>query len=344
MFTELTNIATLLESFLGDSKKGIGDDTQMQFNCPMCASEKGMFKGDGKYNLEVNIKKNVFKCWSCGDTHNMSGRISKLIRMFGNENILNEYKRELYQIRQSKLYELKFLKTDFNDEDDEYEYLSLPDGFRRLSKDDAFASEAYAYLRSRGINDHIIEKHRIGYTPKTVKDGFLKERIFIPSYDSTGSLSYWVGRDYRKKTRRFKYANPDSDFIKKTDIVFNEGLVNWFEDITLVEGPFDHIVVPNSIPLLGKVVKKGYAVYDTLMSKAKANVNIFLDDDAEKDAMLAYHTLNTYKLYGRVRIIPCPQGYDASSIFEKFGVRGIRHLLRQSFTLTEYQSSKFALQ
>lgn len=41
MLNELKNIETLLESFLGKSKNGMSDDTQIQFNCPMCSIEKG---------------------------------------------------------------------------------------------------------------------------------------------------------------------------------------------------------------------------------------------------------------------------------------------------------------
>ena len=111
MLNELKNIETLLESFLGKSKNGMSNDTQIQFNCPMCSIEKGLYDGDGKHNLEVNIKKNIFKCWVCGETNEMSGKISKLIKMFGNESILQQYRAELYAIRQSKLYELCLLYT-----------------------------------------------------------------------------------------------------------------------------------------------------------------------------------------------------------------------------------------
>lgn len=109
---------------------------------------KGLYDGDGKHNLEVNIKKNIFKCWVCGETNEMSGKISKLIKMFGNESILQQYRAELYAIRQSKLYELKFNKTDFIDDDEIYDdiLISLPDGFTPLKNKDYYSSDALKYL------------------------------------------------------------------------------------------------------------------------------------------------------------------------------------------------------
>lgn len=345
MLNELKNIEILLESFLGKSKKGLTDDTQIQFNCPMCSVEKGLHDGDGKYNLEINIKQNIFKCWVCGDINEMSGKISKLIKMFGNSSILERYRTELYSIRQSKLYELKFDKTDFID--DEFyndEIISLPDGFRQLKNKDYYSKEALNYLYERGINDKIIEKYNIGYIPKTNKNKFLSERIIIPSYDRYGILNYWVGRDYTNSEWKYKYSNPDSKIIKKTDIVFNEEKINWYEDITLVEGPFDHIVIPNSIPLLGKTINSEYSIFKTLMMNAKANINIFLDDDAVFNAKINYKKLNQSVLYDKIRLCVTPKDLDPSLIYQNYGVRGIRKILQNTIKLSDYELTNLSFE
>lgn len=346
MLNELKNIETLLESFLGKSKNGISEDTQLQFNCPMCSIEKGLYDGDGKHNLEVNIKRNIFKCWVCGETNEMSGRISKLIRMFGNESILQQYRAELYAIRQSKLYELKFDKTDFTDDDEIFDdiLISLPDGFIPLKNKDSYSRDALKYLYDRGIGDKIIEKYNIGYIPRTNNDKLLKERIIIPSYDRFGILNYWVGRDYTNSNWRFKYKNPKSDFVKKTDIVFNEEKINWYEDINLVEGPFDHIVTPNSIPLLGKTIDSKYSVFKTLMLNAKANINIFLDADAVLNAKIVYKTLNQGNLYNKIRICPTPNEFDPSLIYQEYGVKGIRKILQNTIKLSEYELANLSFE
>lgn len=142
MNNELNNILFLLEEFLGKSKNGIDDNTQIQFNCPCCSMEKGMEHGDGKYNLEVNIRKNIFKCWVCGETNNMSGKISKLIKEYGNNDILKRYRNELYQIRQSKLYEYRFNKDDFKDDEYNDNFIQFPKGFSSISIKDKNCAKA----------------------------------------------------------------------------------------------------------------------------------------------------------------------------------------------------------
>ena len=72
----------------------------------------------------------------------------------------------------------------------------------------------------------------------------------------------------------------DKDKLK---VVFDENKIEWDMDIVLVEGPFDHIVVPNSIPLLGKVLKTDFKLYQEIFTKANANIIVWLDGDAVED-------------------------------------------------------------
>ena len=119
---------------------------------------------------------------------------------------------------------------------------------------------------------------------------------------------------------RIKYDNPK---VEKKNIIFNEEKLQWDADITLVEGPFDHIVVPNSVPLLGKALNKEYKLYWDLITKANANINIMLDNDAYETAKQIYGFLNHGKLYERIRFIPIEDGEDPSSLYQKGGYREI---------------------
>ena len=77
-----------------------------------------------------------------------------------------------------------------------------------------------------------------------------------------GKLNYWTGRDFLGYDKRQKYFTPQ---VERKDIIFNEEKIQWDADVTLVEGPFDHIVVPNSIPLLGKVLKTDFKIYQEII-------------------------------------------------------------------------------
>lgn len=311
-------IASILESFLGDIRKHNENTGQISFDCPACSADKGMPEGDGKGNLEVNYNKDVFKCWVCKDTHNMSGSIIKLIKKYGNAKHLRDYK--LFK-PESKL----------SSEDKEHVEVKLPEGFKRLkdctSKDFKYNS-VLQYLHKRGITDDIIAKFDIGYTTR----GQFFNRIVIPSYDEDGVLNYFIARWFDKHFNKMKYLNPD---VEKQSIIFNEGRVNWDATLYLVEGVTDHIVVPNSIPLLGKYISP--VLLEKIYDNANANIVIFLDGDAFEDAKQLYHQLNIGRLRGRIRIVLVPEKYDPSLINEKWGRKGIIKALKGAKKLEDLE-------
>ena len=322
-------IKEIVESILGSPRRD--NEGWREYNCAYCAMEKGV-ESDGKYNLAVNYGEDLktkpfFHCWRCGT----SGKLSKLIKDFGNSNDLSKYYDELKNIKSSLLY-----RIDLGGEWEDFQIentIELPKDYRKITVNDKYAKEAIDYLTKRNLGQYFIDYYNIGYIPYWSKDKEMRNRIIIPSYDEYGELNYYVARDYTGKRKLRKYNNPD---IKKTMFVFNEDKINWYEDVTLVEGAFDHMVVPNSIPLLGKTLKRDYATYNTVTTKAKANVNVLLDDDALNDAKKIYKLLDSTNLKGRVRLIECPDGYDASDIYQKYGKKGIRKLMQRAREMDEF--------
>ena len=327
MEDRLDNIKSIIDGMLGDPRRDYaGSGGWYEYNCPCCAEEKGM--QDDKYNLAVQIDDEHLwcHCWRCG----YAGKLSRLIRDYGTKLDGDAYRDELSAMRSSRLYTLGGPASDESDEGD-IEEITLPNGFSLISEN-SNSKWAKSYLYGRGVGDGIIERYRIGFVG--YGNGRMSNRIVIPSYDMYGSLNYWVARDYTGKAMA-KIYNPNID---KTSIVFNEGLVNWYEPITLVEGPFDHIVTPNSIPLLGKTINEESAVFKAIMSKAKSRINILLDDDATESALKMYKMLD-WHMPGRVRLIKCPDGYDASDYYKSFGYKGIVSLLRSARQVDDYTLS-----
>lgn len=320
MSLELRKLTNILESFLGECKPS--SEVQLRFNCPRCAADKGV-DCDGKFNLEVNIAKQKYNCWSCGSQYDdMHGSVIKLIKVFGNEKILNEYKKEIYEIRQSKLYELNYSKDDFNIDTDSFAQfeLEMPKTYKPFNEHVKCPTNALKYLLGRNIGWDIINEYHLGYTLFDNNDKMSSTRIIIPSFNEYGELNYWTGRDYSGFFKKQKYYNPKVD---RKDIIFNEEKIQWDCDITLVEGLFDHIVVPNSIPLLGKSLKYDFLLYNKLITKCKAKINIFLDGDAIDAVKSIYKTLNHGNLYNKIRYIPTSEELDPSKIFELGGNRAI---------------------
>ena len=122
-----------------------------------------------------------------------------------------------------------------------------------------------------------------------------------------------MGRSY-DKYNKLKYKNPE---VSKMDIIFNEGKINWDSNVYLVEGVFDHISIPNSVPMLGKVLND--VLYKKLIEKSEAKVIIVLDYDAKKDAINLYRRLNSSRLRNRVLIVDMPKGFDIADVQQKLG-------------------------
>lgn len=289
---EVEVLVELLKDILGDEKQHYESKGQISFDCPVCAQEKGLNKGDGKGNLEINYFRHVYKCWACSDTNGTQGPLGKFFDQFGTKKQKKVY--NLIKPEEQKQLEKKTPK------------LKLPEGFMTFEDSNSrFIPhiEAYKYLASRGINDEIIKKYNIGYTVQ----GNFAYRIIVPSYDQEGQLNYFVARAWTP--RKMKYKNPTAE---KDQIIFNEHLIDWSKDIYLVEGVFDGFFLENSIPMLGKKISA--KLFESLYNKAKGKVIICTDGDAWQDGLKIYHELNGGDLYNKVKIVKLPKDKDVCDL------------------------------
>jgi DNA primase len=287
MTDEREIIVEMLREILGDEKLHYENHGQISFNCPVCDEERN------KGNLEVNYLQHVYKCWSCSDSNGTHGPLGKLIDLYGNK-------------KQKKIYKL-FQPEDTNPKEKYKPKLRLPESFN-LFKDSnpiyPVRKQAYNYLKSRGIEDDLIEKYSIGFCDKGSHAG----RIIVPSYDSQGELNYYIARSWDPNSRA-KYKNPKAE---KDKIIFNENLIDWEKDIYLVEGVFDGFFLPNSIPMLGKHLSE--LLFNTLYEKTKGDIIISLDGDAWVNAVKLYRELNGGRLYGKIKIVQLPKDRDVCDL------------------------------
>lgn len=321
----MSMVINILENFLGTPRSHYEHKSQVGFDCPMCAIDKGMANGDGRGNLAVNYEKGVYKCWSCYDRNNMHGSLLYLVRKYGNKQHYKDY----------LLVAPKFDSRIKGEEVKKDIIVKYPESFRPFHKAKEFHTSftpAYKYVKGRGLPDSILERFNIGFTC----DGKRRDRIVIPSYDINGELNYYIARSWDKYNKA-KYMNPESgvDAQDKQNIIFNEHLVNWDSTIYLVEGAFDHIVTPNSIPMLGKYISD--ALFNALQTRAKGDIVIVLDggEQEKKDALVLYKKLNTVNLYNRIKVVYLIGDNDLSKIYEVKGPAGIIAALKTAKKLKE---------
>lgn len=332
---ELERIYSILVSFLGESKQGGYDssNTQYQFNCPFCAEEDG--EVDGKYNLEISFELLVYKCWKCEN----SGSLSRLIKRFGGRDALREYHEAAESLKMSKYYSL----TDDEKKilERETKRLVLPSTFHKINLSNCRDRKLAQYLRKRKIDQRIINRFGIGYCEwsDNPDERPWSNRLIIPSYDESGMLNFFVGRDFlpeRKEQEpgkfiRPKYKNCDAE---RNDIVFQDSLVDWDADITLVEGAIDCIYGPNAISMLGKTMDESTALFKKLRERSTAKVILCLDSDVDDFQIEKLCNLLYYGGIGnRTYYIDLKRDMtaykDFGEIFEAEGRRGIIRALRK---------------
>ena len=247
-------IITILDSALGvgSSLKG----NEQAHYCPFCNHHKK--------KLQINLDSQRWHCWVC-DSKGRS--ISSLLRK------LNVDLRDIAVVR-----DVYGDEPEYDTKEEYVAKLQLPSEFKQLyfcpKSINPVYNQALHYLNKRGITKADIVKYNIGYC----EDGVYGGRVIIPSYDENGDLNYFVARSFYED-EKMKYKNPP---ISRDVIVF-DGMVNWNEPITLVEGVFDSFSVKrNVIPLLGKFLLS--KLKNKILEKGVKDVTIMLDADAVEDS------------------------------------------------------------
>lgn len=275
-----------------------------------------MPEGDGKGNLEVNYEMRVFKCWSCYQRNGMSGSVRKLLKWFGSSEDVSEY--DILVPPDEKL--------NYDSRRKKEKVTSLPKGFLPLKgqyRSREFASRCLYFLKNiKGVGDHLISKYNIGF----VEEGFYKDRMVVPSYNRVGNVDFYITRAFGND--KIKYLNPSAD---KTEIIFNEYFVKYDFPIYLVEGVLDHIVTPNSIPLLGTEMSD--LLFNRLYENANSYIIVFLDGDASEDTQYIASKLNVGRLEGRVRTLYLDRREDPSDFYQKYGTYEFYRKLSQAQSL-----------
>ena len=292
--------------------------TQYQFNSPWQTDENGGIP-DGKYNLEVSFSLLKYHEWTC----NYGGDLSKLIKMWGGDTLLSEYRDAVTEIREFGLNTLGSSFEKFFEA--EKKNVLLPKTFRKIDISKTRNQQLLNYLESRKIDQELIDYYNIGVTGWNGEVNKYRNRVIVPSYDLTGELNYWSGRDYTGKAFS-KYWNSDKDVNapKKSEIVFNESKIQFDADIVLVEGTFDSIYYHNAVALLGKVVTPDFAIYNKLFEKANSTITICLDADTEiSDTKKIYKILNYGRLRNKIYYVRLDKYKDFGEIYENEGKQGI---------------------
>jgi DNA primase len=255
--TQKHTVISVLNNTLGHHSTLKGNE--LAFYCPFCHHHK--------QKLQVNTETQKWHCWTC----NSGGKkLTSLLRKLDVDKKTISVIREIYG------------DTTYNpqkDDSDTKVFINLPKEYISLASEPTGFNPEYKhamhYLTQRGIGMAEIVKYNIGYC----KDGLYARRVIIPSYNSDGSLNYFISRSYYQD-EKMKYKNPP---ISK-NIICLDSQINWKEPIILCEGVFDAITIRrNAIPLLGKFPSK--TLVEKIFMNGVSDIVISLDNDAMNEAL-----------------------------------------------------------
>jgi DNA primase len=255
--TEKNTVISTLTTALGVHSTLRGNE--LAFYCPFCHHHK--------QKLQVNTETQKWHCWTC----NSGGKkLTSLLRKLDVDKKTISIIREIYG------------DSNYNpktEDSDAKVFISLPKEYISLATEPKGFNPEYKhaihYLTQRGIGMAEIVKYGIGYC----KDGLYARRVIIPSYNSDGSLNYFISRSYYAE-EKMKYKNPP---ISK-NIICLDSQINWKEPIILCEGVFDAITIRrNAVPLLGKFPSKN--LVEKIFMNGVTDIVISLDNDAINEAL-----------------------------------------------------------
>ena len=274
MLTNTDKIRYIKAAFGGGSLDVRG--TNIAVECPSCGKT-------GKRKLSIHLETGQCHCWVCGLR---SRRVSSVLSRHVSREVADEYRRACESGGPSL--------DDDADEDPKPPRLQLPDDFQpifsKAAATSADARQATRYLFRRGLSIDDIVRLRMGVSPH------VKRRVVIPSFDGEGALNFYTSRSIDPDVT-LRYTNCQ---VKKTDIIFNEINIDWTQELTLVEGPFDLVKCPdNTTCLLGSSLGLGHLLFQKIAAN-RTPIVLALDADMQTKTQKIAELLFSYDCSVRI--------------------------------------------
>tara|TARA_B100001094_G_scaffold315861_1_gene356376 strand:+ start:706 stop:1671 length:966 start_codon:yes stop_codon:yes gene_type:complete len=259
----------------------------------LCPNKKCKSHTTGKLKLIIQLNTQQYHCWVCGESGaGVKRLISKYCRSLLSEvsSVFKDFSRSK-EVEEEKEYHLELPKN----------FVLLAESNKRIDPD---IKAAIKYSKSREISEKDFWFFKIG----TTLTGQLRRRIIIPSFDKDGELNYYVARTVGNVSK-MKYINSK---VPKKNIIFNEINIDWSEELTLVEGPFDLIKAnENATCLLGCTLKEDQVLFNKIVRNGTP-ICLALDPDVLDKSYNIARLLTSYGI--NVRILDCSNYEDVGAM------------------------------
>ena len=348
------NIVDVISSYMPLTKKG-----KNYFGvCP--------FHDDHSPSMSVAEDKQIYKCFSCGE----SGNVFTFLEKYENIGFLEAVKKcaDLSGI------EFNYGKsTQKNYNQDLYDIYKFASKLYQNNLHSKEGKEAREYLKNRKLDDNIIKEFEIGlslnqasiltdalkkkYDEKTlIKSGLVSEgdynlydiyrnRIMFPLYDLSGNIVGYNGRIYNSNNKNdSKYINSkETPIFKKGELLFNyhraKKEAREYKFVIVVEGQIDAIRCyqagyKNVVASLGTAITKEHAM---LLRKLSNNIVLCFDGDSagEKATNAAIEQLSTLAL--EPKIVRLEESLDPDEYILKYGKERFKDKIENALNIMQYK-------
>jgi len=161
------------------------------------------------------------------------------------------------------------------------------------------------YLASRNVSEHTIVQRQVGYGSGDPTWGHAIFPVII-----NGVVKFWQARNAVLKNPAAKYLSCAG--VKVTEVLYGYDFIDPSKEVTLVEGIFDSLAVPNSLALLGKHISNTQLML--LQAKKISHIRVMLDGDAREASQVVAKQVQS-KLVGlkSLYIEMLPDYYDPAT-------------------------------
>ena len=320
------------------------------------------FHDDHNASMSVSPDKQIYKCFSCGESGNVFTFVAKYnnisfheaVILLGKEKgyYLQDTTSNMVQDKHTKDYEIydyacKIYQNNLYTSSGKsaIEYLTN----RKIDKDTIKKFKIGLSLNKSIITEYLVNKNYditrlidLGLTNDRSQDKFLN-RIMFPLFDLKGRVVAFSGRIYNTKSDS-KYINTmETDIFKKGNLLYNyhnaKDSLKKTDYVIVMEGFMDvirasTIGVNNCVATMGTAFTKEHI---ELLRKMTDNIILCFDGDkAGEDATVS--SLKMLEDNGITpRIIRLPEDLDPDEYILKYGSDSFKYQIENTITPIEFK-------
>ena len=344
LIIETARIEEVVSDFVTLKKRGVN----YIGNCP--------FHDEKTPSFTVSPAKGIYKCFGCGKGGYSVNFIMEHEQLSYPDALRHLAKKYNIEVEEKKLSPEEIER--FNKRESLLVVSQYANDFfqTQLHHTDEGKAIALSYLKEREINDEMISKFQLGYSPnkwdaftkKALKDSYKKEflqetglsifkdnksfdrfkgRVIFPIHSISGKILGFGGRTLTQEKNSAKYLNsPESEIYSKRNVLygiyFAKQQIVKSDNCFLVEGYTD-VIAMHQIGLSNVVASSGTALtikQIKLIDRFTKNITILFDSDPA-GIKASFRGIDLILQSGmNVKVVLFPEGDDPDSYRKKHGI------------------------